>query len=422
MEFNTMFCPECGASVRYPVGASSVRCNACKNTIPLGQAPQPKPVQQDFQQDTAFAQAPMPDFSQDAAFAQAPMPQNTEFVQAPVQQAADHDAVQQQLADLEAYMQLQGEIQTLQPKLNQLRNERNNLQKEEFKKYVPPKKGTNGWPALCVLAFLAVFVSLIVMAATLAVGSFICFGVFLLSAILTVIMNARRKKEIKDDQDYARANYDLEKDSYETGKSVKLTELNEQIAFLEEKISAIRSRDPLGWMQPQYKTDEATQFIYNALLTNQAMTIQQAMYQYSQARRSAEVQNRAAQQQLERERIAMQQQQQRAMQQDSILETTAAAAAAVVGNLVRPRRGVPQTPVFDANSKPAEGKPPRQCPVCGSRDGWNEIDQSREGFNVGSAILGAAILGPVGLVAGAAGNSVKTYHCIHCGFTRKYKG
>ena len=52
-----------------------------------------------------------------------------------------------------------------------------------------------------------------------------------------------------------------------------------------------------------------------------------------------------------------------------------------------------------------------KCPKCGS----NEITAQKAGFNAGAAVLGDALLGPIGLLAGAARQNKIIITCLECG-------
>ena len=64
---------------------------------------------------------------------------------------------------------------------------------------------------------------------------------------------------------------------------------------------------------------------------------------------------------------------------------------------------------------------PNKCPICGEKDGWILLDNSKKGFSAGKALLGGAIFGPIGLVAGAFGKKTYTFYCKKCGFKHDYK-
>ena len=49
------------------------------------------------------------------------------------------------------------------------------------------------------------------------------------------------------------------------------------------------------------------------------------------------------------------------------------------------------------------GKAPVKCPVCGEKEKWILVDETKKGFSVGKAAVGAVLLGPIGLVGGALG-------------------
>ena len=51
------------------------------------------------------------------------------------------------------------------------------------------------------------------------------------------------------------------------------------------------------------------------------------------------------------------------------------------------------------------------CPKCGS----TFISANQKGFGVGKAVIGAAVAGPIGLVAGNAGAKKVFITCLNCG-------
>jgi len=56
------------------------------------------------------------------------------------------------------------------------------------------------------------------------------------------------------------------------------------------------------------------------------------------------------------------------------------------------------------------------CPKC--RIGYlQSIGERKSGFSGGKAALGAFLVGPVGLAAGALGKKKVTYQCNRCGYT-----
>ena len=66
------------------------------------------------------------------------------------------------------------------------------------------------------------------------------------------------------------------------------------------------------------------------------------------------------------------------------------------------------------------GKAPKMCPMCGEINNWIQVDESKKGFSVGKAAVGAVLLGPVGLVGGALGKKKVYYQCGKCGFGHEY--
>ena len=59
--------------------------------------------------------------------------------------------------------------------------------------------------------------------------------------------------------------------------------------------------------------------------------------------------------------------------------------------------------------------------MCGSRSGWRRVEVSRGGYSVAKALLGRALLGTPGLVAGAGGRRRETLACRECGFGHTYR-
>lgn len=45
------------------------------------------------------------------------------------------------------------------------------------------------------------------------------------------------------------------------------------------------------------------------------------------------------------------------------------------------------------------------------------VGERMGGFSGGKAAVGAVLLGPIGLAAGALGKKKTTYRCTHCGYT-----
>ena len=63
---------------------------------------------------------------------------------------------------------------------------------------------------------------------------------------------------------------------------------------------------------------------------------------------------------------------------------------------------------------------PAKCPMCNESLKWVKVDQSKKGFSVGKAAVGAVLLGPIGLVGGALGKKKVCYCCGKCGFEHEY--
>ena len=64
---------------------------------------------------------------------------------------------------------------------------------------------------------------------------------------------------------------------------------------------------------------------------------------------------------------------------------------------------------------------PNRCPNCGNIWGM-EKETSGAGNTLGKALVGGLLLGPLGVIGGAAfGNKTVTYICKKCGFKKEYK-
>ena len=62
-----------------------------------------------------------------------------------------------------------------------------------------------------------------------------------------------------------------------------------------------------------------------------------------------------------------------------------------------------------------EAAPTVECPRCGSQ----QITAQKAGFGVGKALVGAALTGGIGLLAGGIGRNKITITCLACGQTWK---
>jgi hypothetical protein len=63
---------------------------------------------------------------------------------------------------------------------------------------------------------------------------------------------------------------------------------------------------------------------------------------------------------------------------------------------------------------------PITCPMCQGWS-WHKIDTRQGGYSFGKGVVGAAVFGPVGAVAGINGRKTVTYKCDKCGYTGEYK-
>ena len=80
------------------------------------------------------------------------------------------------------------------------------------------------------------------------------------------------------------------------------------------------------------------------------------------------------------------------------------------------------TSTFSATQEISEKESiPNRCPNCGNIWGM-ENETSGAGNTLGKALVGGLLLGPLGVIGGAAfGNKTVTYICKKCGFKKDYK-
>lgn len=64
-------------------------------------------------------------------------------------------------------------------------------------------------------------------------------------------------------------------------------------------------------------------------------------------------------------------------------------------------------------------KAPKKCPRCKSQLTWQPVQKGRVGASAGKAIVGAALFGPLGALAGKGKKKV-IYQCAQCGFIGEY--
>lgn len=65
-------------------------------------------------------------------------------------------------------------------------------------------------------------------------------------------------------------------------------------------------------------------------------------------------------------------------------------------------------------------KHPDICPMCENEEKWQVNGKGKGGFNVGKALIGTIVVGPIGLLNGVDGKNEPIYTCLNCGFTCQY--
>lgn len=64
---------------------------------------------------------------------------------------------------------------------------------------------------------------------------------------------------------------------------------------------------------------------------------------------------------------------------------------------------------------------PVTCPKCKSWKWYEQGKVNNGNYSFKKGIIGAALLGPVGAVAGINGKKSLVYHCEDCGYTASYE-
>lgn len=59
---------------------------------------------------------------------------------------------------------------------------------------------------------------------------------------------------------------------------------------------------------------------------------------------------------------------------------------------------------------------PTVCPKCNGLNTFDMVGERTGGFSGGKAVVGAVLLGPVGLLGGALGKKKTQYQCRKCGY------
>lgn len=61
-------------------------------------------------------------------------------------------------------------------------------------------------------------------------------------------------------------------------------------------------------------------------------------------------------------------------------------------------------------------KIPNKCPKCGKRGTMKMVSERQGGVSGGKAVVGAVLLGPIGLLGGALGKKKVKFQCSNCGY------
>ena len=66
------------------------------------------------------------------------------------------------------------------------------------------------------------------------------------------------------------------------------------------------------------------------------------------------------------------------------------------------------------------GTSANQMPNVWRNEKWRVVDASKKDFSFGKALVGAALIGKVGVLAGFLGKDKHCYYCGKCGFKHEY--
>lgn len=64
---------------------------------------------------------------------------------------------------------------------------------------------------------------------------------------------------------------------------------------------------------------------------------------------------------------------------------------------------------------------PVNCPKCGSWKYYKEGEMNNGGYSYKKGIIGTAVFGPIGAVAGINGKKSVVYRCKDCGYSASYQ-
>lgn len=268
----------------------------------------------------------------------------------------------------------------------------------------------------------------------LGTGTLICIPVHKFSV--------RRIKEEKNAFAAKEAEIELDRQLFYSKKGTAIQEVQGQIKVMRKSLNLLSKQINVSFLAPEYQTDGALHFILDQMSGSRNLSLHEALYSYDrqrqyeeerkqkiqmeqekirieQARQQAELQLQKEQLKAEKEARAEKKRQERLeREQEQLkleleLERTQRMREKLISSrpqqiiqqvhITTPAPVQPRVPV-NPNGKPLSTSAPASCPVCGHTWGWNKIDEQKEGYNVGAAVVGCLFLGPLGLLAGAAGN------------------
>ena len=272
------------------------------------------------------------------------------------------------------------------------------------------------------------------------IAAFLIFALLTVACVPVFRLCICKLKEETSNMHARTVNAETERELFISNKERELESLSNKIAETRKELEIADKQTHISFLIDKYQTVEALRFIYDKLSRNPDYSLHEALYYYDVKLEKDEKNKR--EEQLEADRIRREDQREsekirledeRARREDLFraelirreAELEFRARQPVTPNVVIQQNFSANnlhsnTPTYNPD-RIVEGKAPRICPNCHSGLQWHFTGQKNEGFSGGKAAVGFVFLGPLGLLAGAAGKPTYIWHCDTCNFTQRYR-
>ena len=339
---------------------------------------------------------------------------------------------EEQIKEIRTVLDNRMQLSILENKRNELSAETDKIQKNTFQMPMYSRDKDKLKYRVLGLCSPVIFLAISVMCISgKKVGAFLVFLALTGVSIPLAKKNFDKLQEEKIDINAKTAEAQAEQEIFQTNRDRKIYDLKEREKDIETQIRSFKGAKSVGFLPKEYQTDNALRFLLDKLSNTQNLSLQEAIYSYDekihkeklrmqeeqreQLKITAKIQQE--QMQIQQEMLRTQQEQFRMEQQRQMAQMPFQAAPQMVQQVTV----INQSGSSNGEIPIMNSAPPKKCPNCGGKYAWNKCDETRSGVNVGAAVVGGMLLGPLGLLAGAVGHSVEEYRCGSCGFTRRYK-